>query len=345
MDIKKKRKSDFMALLSEFFKQLGSSHCNATFVEIVSDNAKTPSEHLRSCTPIRRPLVATSSRIARYNSGCCLPKQPSARRCLSRYNSEPIQISPLRLLTPTGSIRWAPSALCQNTAKDNILVPPARSVDRWGVTRNNSDSALLSILPKRTARVEVSRSVLNSLERKCSASKVMGEIVQVKKSKSYSLARDTPPPTIEEEDGDAPTQGLIEQFFEIPGTSKRLDLEGKKHFIRSILDVPDADQEVIHNGGEEQDEDMAYSSPICSTARKVLGGIQAMIGFFLLVVQIISVELLGPVFLNANELFRTLLASIPGSSRSKDHDDVFLPLIGPSSDEVSSDACNGNGVH
>lgn len=255
-----------MALLSEFFKELGSGHCNATFVEIVSDNAKTPSEHLRSCTPLRRTRVVKSSRISRYNSGC-LPQQPSAHRALSRYNSEPIQISPSVSLTPTGSIRWAPSALCHNKTKDNILVPPARSFDRWGVTRNNSDSALLSILPKRTVCNEVTRTVLNSLERKDSASKVLGEIVQV--LRSDSLVPDSPP-TIEDAT-DGPTQTLLDQLFETPGTSKRLDLEGKKHFIRSILDVPDADQEEEVQRDECDDDDrMSYTNPTCATSQCIL---------------------------------------------------------------------------
>jgi hypothetical protein len=187
--------------------------------------------------------------------------------------------------------------------------------------------------------------VLNSLERKCSASKVIGEIVQVSKRSSDS-SLEIPHPTIE--DSDAPSQVLIEQLFEIPGASKRLDLEGKKHFIQSILDVPDADQDVFNRAEHHEDDDMSYSNPTCSTARKVLGGIQAMIGFFLLVVQIISVELLGPVFLNANQLFRTLLESIPGSSsssssRGKENDEDFLPLIGPFSETASFEAVAGSG--
>lgn len=345
-----KQKQSEMALLTEFFKELGSGHCNATFVEIVSDNAKTPSEHLRSCTPVRRSRPAKSSRVSRYNSGCSLPQLPSsAHRSLGRYNSEPIQISPLASLNPTGSTRWAPSALCHNNnTRDSILILPTRSEDRWaGVTRNNSDSALLSILPKRTECKEVPRNVLNSLERKSSASKVIGEIVQVSKRSSSFSSQEIPHPTME--DSDTPSQVLlIEQLFEIPGASKRLDLEGKKHFIQSILDVPDADQEVFNRAEHDEDDDMSYSNPTCSTARKVLGGIQAMIGFFLLVVQIISVELLGPVFLNANQLFRTLLESIPGSSsssssRGKENDEDFLPLIGPFSETDSFEAVAGSG--
>ncbi len=310
-----------MDLLAEFMRELGSTHFNATIVEIISDNARSPSERLRKCTPRRRPLVRDDEktcrecRISRYSCG----RPPSAHRSLSRYHSEPIQISPLVFLIPTGSSRWAPSTLAANV-RDQILVAPQRSCDRWGVTRNHSDSALLSILPKRSECKTVANHVLTSLERKCSASKVLAEMVQA--SKLYSLNDDRFP---NDEEHQVAEECLLEQLIVIPGATKRREIEGKERFIRSILDVPEEEQEPE---AHDEDGDELLYTPRCSATRKVLGGMQAMMGFFLLVVQIISVELLGPVLLNANHLVGTLVEALPSSEKSYD---LVLPLFGVSS--------------
>lgn len=319
--------------LSDFMTELVSAHFNATIVEIISDNAKPPSERLRRSTPVYRPILRgdekamSTCRICRYDSGC--EHDTSARRYLSRYHSEPIQISPSVSLTPTGSSRWAPSSLSSNCIRDHVMVPPERSCDRWGVTRNKSDSALLSILPNRTECEATVKSFLPALEHECFVPDVIAEMVQAS-SRMNTLKQDQCLTAAE-------TQGqqecLMEQVFAIPGESKRKELEGKERFIRSILDLPDEEEE--QQAHDEESEALLHT-PRCSATRKIFGGVQAMLGFFLLVVQIISVELLGPVFLNANQLLTTLLEALPSSEKGYD---IVLPLFG-----VSSDAAHGTAI-
>jgi hypothetical protein len=337
-----------MVLLAEFLKELGAAHFNATVVEIISDDCKVPSERLRLLAKSRLPIVksntsqANSSLLSHYSSG--RNHQASARRSLGRHHSEPIRIFKFPAsasVTATALSRWTPNLL-PGDKRDQRLVAPERSGDRWGVTRNKSDSALLSsILPKRTQCMAVTKTVLCALERKCSASKVISEMVHVSTSRlrTPDEAKQIDPEfALEASD---PEDGIIEQLIEVPGETRRREQEGKERFIRSILDVSGAtkNEEIVY----EEEEEVASSTPRCITTRKVVGGVQAMMGFLLLIVQIISVELLGPVFLNANQLFQTFMESIPDSEKGYD---LVIPLFGvvPALAKVAAIATDGSTI-
>jgi len=157
-----------------------------------------------------------------------------------------------------------------------------------------------------------------------SASEIIADMVQ--KSKLPDLEHDKCPSKMEQR---APEENFIEQLLEVPDTLKRREFECKEHFIRSILDVQEEELEPLIPDKETEE---LQCTPMCSAPKKVLGGIQAMLGFFLLVVQIISVELLGPVILNANQLIQTLLEAMPSSEKSYD---LVLPFFGVSSGRVT----------
>jgi hypothetical protein len=344
-----------MVLLAEFLRELGAAHFNATVVEIISDDATVPSERLRGLANLRSPAAIkccntrpSNSSLFPHDSSSGRSNQASARRSLGRYHSEPIRIISTTIqsqsITSTALSRWTPN-LSPCDKRDQLLLAPARSADRWGVTRNKSDSALLSsILPKRSrcGMTGVTNTVLRTLERKSSASKVISDMSitsssklrtpETVKQRASEMASEASSSDLLE---DGTTIVVIEQQIEVAPrggeTRRRLEQEDQEHFIRSILESPGAIA-IEERVGEKDDEEVlaccSSSTPSsCSSSistRNVVAGAQAMIGFLLLVVQIISVELLGPVFLNVNQLLQTILETVPDSDK-KSYGFVLLP--------------------
>lgn len=280
-------------------------------IDIVVDNAKLPSNYLRHT--ILKPALAQDSKCSsKWNT------HVSSRRHIGRYHSEPLSLSHAskQLQAPKVPRRWDCDE-CSASGKDEALVPPQRGCDRWGVSRINSDSALLNIMPQRsTTKCEVAQTVLSSLQRKYSASKVIANMSQSSRARLNSI------------DSDEDSKSIIEQLFQIPGETNRRKQEVKERFIRSILELAEETK------GEKEDGVIVISARLssCSEATlKIWGGVQAMISFFVLVLQIIAVELVGPILLNANDLVHTLVTATAPS-----HDLVAVHVFPKNSTLVDS---------
>jgi hypothetical protein len=114
-----------MSLLCQFLQQRFESSISS----IVDDNAKSPSDCFRDYIHLHHPCYSSPQ------------SQPTLRttRAVNRYHSEPLHVC----ITETGVSRWAATKEPVAVEKDQMLRMPRRVVDRWSVSRNQSDSALL----------------------------------------------------------------------------------------------------------------------------------------------------------------------------------------------------------
>jgi len=324
-----------MALLNEFLRELGAASFDEKVVQIVSDNAKAPSKRIRRCAMLRQPLPCSSpqdydsSMHFRYGSDRVSPY--SARRSLSRYHSEPIHTSqPVfpDVDVPNGSSRWAPTLPHQR--RDELLVAPQRTWDGWNMRRNYSDSALLSVLHKGTHCSAESKNVLRSLQQNCSASNLISEVAHA--SRLRPVREDRMEDASEHEKEDATESGILEKPVSPPGGSKQSEQEDKERCIQCIVDVSGGAR-VEADGPKNQDKDKRWPVLKCViSSRNVLGEAHVMMRFIFLVVHTISVELLGPVVFNANQLL--LLVFLEGTPNMDQNQVLALPLLGMSSEST-----------
>jgi hypothetical protein len=147
-----------------------------------------------------------------YSSDC---SQDSKQRKINRYHSEPIMIESLHESTMT-PCRWAPTPLHQQM--DPRLVVPKRTKDRWGVSRNNHSAFSLLKAPKRTNCMPVISSVLSTLQRKISVSKVISEMAHSARMRQQQQQQKLP--ALEHEIIEDP-QSIIEQLIEIPDGNEK----------------------------------------------------------------------------------------------------------------------------
>eukprot|EP00934_Nitzschia_sp_Nitz4_P009147 Nitzschia sp. Nitz4//scaffold1_size375055//21289//22317//NITZ4_000210-RA/size375055-processed-gene-0.296-mRNA-1//1//CDS//3329540847//9137//frame0 len=297
-----------MSSIDQFMRNLVSrrpgNETDIAEIDIVCDNAKLPSDVLRVAT-----LKPVTRRAIRYSSNAHLQAASKGRQ-VGRYHSEPLDISRAAksLQAPKVSSRWESHS--STDYKDEMLVPPQRCNDRWGVSRVNSDSVLLSIMPKRShvekeAPKEVSKNVLSSLQRKYSATQVIATMRTATRSNS---------------DADEDSSSIIEQLINVPGEIGRRKQLGKERFINSILggsDAPHAPTEV--------------GQP--TTLGRVCSAFQSTMTMGVLVWQIILVELLVPVGLSAYRLVHSMMAPSVASSLPSPDEGVepLINLIGANS--------------
>jgi hypothetical protein len=293
-----------------------------TEIEIVSDNAKFPSANLLAIQRPTHPLNTLCS------SGWA---QCSDQRLVYRHHSEPLVRKAYSNLPQLIQSRWA-TTLPQQQKFDHQLVVPKRSQDRWCMSRNHSDSALLRS-PKRTSCPMVTRSVVASLQRKCSASKVIADLANATHIHALQKTLHAIDDGDDGDDGDGDddddvdvddvfeedTELLIEQLIEGPDEHKRRQHQDNERFIRSILDFP-----------EDKVEEES-PTPSLSTTRRIWDIIHAMFGFILIVIKITTMEFVGQVVLNpANQLLQTLIVAALPTIRESSH--LFLPLYGTKQD-------------
>jgi hypothetical protein len=175
------------------------------------------------------------------------------------------------------------------------------------VSRNHSDSSLMKA-PKRTNCMPVTSSVLSTLQRKCSASKVISEMAHSSRMRQQQQKL----PAFEDEIIEDP-ESIIEQLIEIPD-EKRRQREGDERFIRSILETND-------NIYEEE-------SRLPGVTRRACDLLQAILGIFIIIFKVISLELVGPAVRNSgSQLLHTLLVAIPMSESNEESRELILPLF------------------
>ena len=147
-----------MSLLCQFLQESFESSISS----IIDDNALTPSDQFREYIQLKRltcPVPASFQRDLRYHTVSSVEAE-NASRSVNRRHSEPLQASASTTASPgTGSSsvvlagragfsvavdRWGAAIRDDpESSRDVMLRIPARFVDKRGLTRNQSDSALL----------------------------------------------------------------------------------------------------------------------------------------------------------------------------------------------------------
>ena len=274
-------------------------------VHVVNDNARIPSRRLLVSLARARLMDASMNN--------------SVDRSLYRHHSEPIAVvksiqSPVstrRRLLPN---RWSSSS--SKTA--SIPAPPKRTEDRWHVCRNHSDSSLFKA-PKRTGCMPATPSVLSTLQRKCSASKVIADMANSARVRKHTELN------FEDEITENP-ESIIEQLIEVPDEGQRRQRECDERFIRSILDTSD-DSPI---GPRSQ-----YSK---GATGRIFDTLQSILGIILIVMRVIASEMLGPAVRNsAMQLFDTIMLCLPMSERAADGE-LLLPLFNDANEDYGSTA-------